>query len=766
MSNARHPAPMQYKGVMVSSTFTDLKEHRAALIKAIEAEQLKSVAMEHDAAKPDGDVIDSSYQMVRDAAAYIGVISRKYGQIPECPQRNSDGLSLTQLEFQEARRLQRPVLLFIMGDQHPVREADVEMDPDKRQKLASFREDAKRPNPDSAVHRVYKTFDDLDQFKGAAIQSIAELRRHLDAQASPPPQPAPEPAPAPGEPAPIPRPPAFYAEPSYIGSHQFIGRQAQLDVLDDWAAAADPHPVLLFDAIGGAGKSMLTWEWTTRRATQTRDDWTGCFWYSFYERGAIMADFCRRALAYITGQPLKELNRKRTPELSAMLLRHLQDSRWLFILDGLERVLVAYHRFDAAQLTDEEADKPTDQIAQRDPCAAIRPEDDDLLRALAGAAPSKLLVTSRLVPRVLHNQANQPIPGVRRESLPGLRPAEAEALLRACGVSGDSQTMQDYLTTHCDCHPLVTGVLAGLVTNYLPDRGHFDAWAAAPDSGGQLDLAELDLVQKRNHILTSALDALPEKSRQLLSTLALLSEAVDYPTLSALNPHLPPEPEKVAEPDDPEHSLFWNRTSDADKKKAQQEYQATLQRRKEYEQAVEARRLSPEFLAAPGELTRTVSDLENRGLLQYDPQTKRHDLHPVVRGVAAGGLKPEEREQYGQRAVDYFSAQEHNPYEEAETLEDLSNGLHIVRALLAMGRYEQAYEAYRGDLADALFFNLEANAEVLSLLRPFFPHGWSSLPNVSDKRSRSYLANDVGIVLDKIGERQEALAAIGNALII
>ena len=92
--------------------------------------------------------------------------------------------------------------------------------------------------------------------------------------------------------------------------------------------AADPHPVLLFDAIGGSGKSMLTWEWTTQHATQVRGDWAGRFWYSFYERGAIMADFCRRALAYITGQPLDDFKTRKTPELGDLLLRQPASIRW------------------------------------------------------------------------------------------------------------------------------------------------------------------------------------------------------------------------------------------------------------------------------------------------------------------------------------------------------------------------------------------------------------------------------------------------------
>ena len=80
-----------------------------------------------------------------------------------------------------------------------------------------------------------------------------------------------------------------------IGSHKFIGRAAELQVLTDWAAPADPTNLLLFEAIGGNGKSMLTWEWTTnpRHALAARPadkPWAGRFWYSFYEGGASMEE--------------------------------------------------------------------------------------------------------------------------------------------------------------------------------------------------------------------------------------------------------------------------------------------------------------------------------------------------------------------------------------------------------------------------------------------------------------------------------------------
>ena len=575
----------------------------------------------------------------------------------------------------------------------------------------------------------------------------------------------------------IPHPPAFYAEPDYIGSHKFVGRAAELQVLSDWAAPADPTNLLLFEAIGGNGKSMLTWEWTTnpRHALAARPadkPWAGRFWYSFYEGGASMKDFCQSALAYMTGRPLEDFAKKKTADLKDELLAQLHARPWLLILDGLERILVAYHRIDAAEVPDEEANIPTDKIVNRNPCDAIRDEDNDLLRALAAAAPSKLLVSSRLTPRVLLNPSGQPIPGAKRITLPGLRPPDAEALLRSCGIEGKSDAIQSYLTANCDNHPLVIGILGGLIANYLPARGDFDAWSAAPDGGAALDLASLDLIQRRNHILEAAIQKLPDASRQLLSTLALLTDSVDYETLKAFNPHLPPEPEEVEKPTPPEkrrhfvkgNFMGWEQMSDEQKAEPQKQYEAALARRQEYEKAVQARLASAEFRAAPKKLAETVKDLEQRGLLQWDGRTRKYDLHPVVRGVASGAMAEADRERHGQRVVDHFTAQPHRPYEEAETLEDVRSGLHVVRTLLKLGHYQQAADAYRIDLESALLFNLNAYAETLALLKPFFPKGWGELPKEVRARDSSALATSAANAMHHCGELAAALAAYGAAL--
>jgi hypothetical protein len=172
-------APKSYQAIMVSSTFADLKDHRKHVIEAIEKLGYRANVMEHDGARADIDVIDSSLQMVRDSAAYIGVISRRYGQTPVCPHRNPGRLSITELEFDEAMRLGRPILLFIMGENHPVTEADIELDPEKRNKLKVFRERAKRMHEGAEVNRVYEVFESVEQFSAAAATAVGRLAQYL-----------------------------------------------------------------------------------------------------------------------------------------------------------------------------------------------------------------------------------------------------------------------------------------------------------------------------------------------------------------------------------------------------------------------------------------------------------------------------------------------------------------------------------------------------------------------------------------------------------
>jgi tetratricopeptide (TPR) repeat protein len=167
--------PKSFKAIMVSSTFTDLEAHRREIIDAIHRFGFHASVMEYGGARSDADVIEASLRMVRDAVAYVCVIGHKYGQTPIDPTRNPDQLSITELEFNEACRLGRPILLFLMTDDHPVTQRDVEPNAKKRAKLDAFRKRAKRVGPGSEVERVYDDFSSKEEFAKKAAIAIGLL---------------------------------------------------------------------------------------------------------------------------------------------------------------------------------------------------------------------------------------------------------------------------------------------------------------------------------------------------------------------------------------------------------------------------------------------------------------------------------------------------------------------------------------------------------------------------------------------------------------
>ena len=113
------------------------------------------------------------------------------------------------------------------------------------------------------MHRVYKVFNSLSEFEVAATQlSVAELRRFLDAQATaaglshrPPLHPSGPPVTA------SPRRRRCTPSRGTSGLTRSWGAQRSWRPSTTGRLQAEVHPVLLFEAIGGTGKSMLTWEW-------------------------------------------------------------------------------------------------------------------------------------------------------------------------------------------------------------------------------------------------------------------------------------------------------------------------------------------------------------------------------------------------------------------------------------------------------------------------------------------------------------------------
>ena len=744
--------------VMISSTWKELQEHRGAVISAVLGQQMFPVAMETDSAIPDKDLIAASLSKVEEADAYVGLISYRYGQTPVCVERNRKELSLTELEYERAFERGLPRCMFIMHDDHPITRGEMHRESDAA--VAKLKDFIARVKQDSIIYAEFRSVDDL---KAKVVQTLARLRARLDDENPKKPSPPPE-----GEGTPA--PPAFFAKPHYLPGFPFQGRVKELAALADWARG--PEPVMLIDAIGGMGKSMVAWEWIRNHAPAERADATGRFWYSFYERGATMRDFCVTALSYMTRRPRETFRNQPSDLLAEDLLKLLRARPWLLALDGLERVLVAYHRSDAAQVPDEEAGAAPDSNAVATAC--IKPDDEELLRQLRTAAPSKILVTSRLTPRVWLNQAGQTVPEVRRWPLVGLDARDAEAMLRAAGVRGDGERMRVFLEQKFGCHPLIVGIVGGLVLDHLKSLGNFDRWIEAPDGGAAVDLTDASITVRKTHILKQAFDGLEPLARDLMARLAIISNAVDGEVLEAMNPARPPPPDEVAAPGvldlEGDFLLRYFRTELAQEKSRKDradterrirereshlrhEYEAASRAYPQYVEALEAWR-NPEAVREAGrKLAAMVRELDRRGLLQCDRHRGEFDLHPVVRGYAVQSLAPETRAETGQHVADYFASRVNSTYETAASLADLQDGIQVVQALNLTEKKEAAWDALSGNLQRALL-RLELHHDALALLRPFFPAGWRAPP--SGVKETGIVAGEAGLALNLLGRREEA----------
>ena len=112
--------------------------------------------------------------------------------------------------------------------------------------------------------------------------------------------------------------------------------------------------MFVLTAIGGAGKSALTWKffdadgvenWEKRRLA-------GGLWWSFYQPGATFDKFIKCLYSYITGMVKVEVAEQPLPELSRRVLDLLKRHPFLVVLDGAERLLLHYSRTDAAYIDD------------------------------------------------------------------------------------------------------------------------------------------------------------------------------------------------------------------------------------------------------------------------------------------------------------------------------------------------------------------------------------------------------------------------------
>jgi tetratricopeptide (TPR) repeat protein len=693
------PAPDSIK-VMVSSTSRDLPEHRKQIIEACQRVGMVPLLMEHPPADPDVSV-----QMVDKAGVYIGIFAYRYGNAP-----TGSDISVAEMEYNRAVERKLPCLIFFMHEGHGITPRDVETGPGA-EKLARLKD------------RIWKShgplfFKSPEDLRERLIDSLEELRRRQQAENGGRPEPE-----SFHPPSVIPRPPEPYIAHHYtlLQTDKFVGRQRELTALTDWITGQgdlDRIALLAVVAMGGMGKSALTWHWFETVAEQkwpaTRGKLMGRIWWSFYESDAHLENFVPRALAYVLGSTEEDVRRKWPPlhDQEDLLVRELDRRPFLIVLDGLERILAAYTGANAAHLRDEETldDETLNRIGEQLglPAGAgpavvgrhpLRRTADrwagDFLKRLAGVTASRILLSSRLFPSDLQRIDGSPWKGSNALYLTGLSETDALDLWRAFGAKGSREKLLPVFDTF-GRHPLLIQVLAGVVAEFRHAPGDFDAWR---DAQLEFNVSGLPLVQLRSHVLDQALRGLTGPQRKVLHTVAGFRMPVGFATLRELFVG----PERLRREEDGNEMQSWE----------------------------------PLFQSVRG-LDVTLTVLEDRGLLGWERRANRYDLHPIVRGVVWEELDKKGRFRVHQALCAYFQSLPPVQAAHVQGLEDVVPAIELYQALIGLGRYDDAWQVFRERLNTALHSLLSASQQQIGLLELLFPDGHGASPRLQSEEQKGW----------------------------
>jgi hypothetical protein len=706
--------------VMISSTARDLPEHRKEVMDACLRQGMFPVMMEHLPAS-DAEAIGASLQMVDEADIYLGIFAHRYGYVPQ-----GHAISVTEMEYQRTVEREIPRLIFVMDKAHPITVEDVDIE--NAAQLKAFKERVQTEN----IVNFFKSPADL---RAHAINSLSKLREpditqfHYVSD--------------------IPQPPEAYIAHPYtlLQTQRLIGRQVELNLLTDWVTKRQKEiywaHILNIVAIGGMGKSALTWTWFNDIAPQEMKPLAGRMWWSFYESDASFENFVSRALAYVTRRSREEVQQISPPEREAQLLAVLDREPFLLVLDGLERILLAYARMDAARLADDDIDQRTANYVARAiglPESAAQsftgehrlrktadPRAGTFLRKLAQVRAARILVSTRLYPADLQMGAGEPLPRCFALFLPGLRDDDALNLWRAFGVSGSRETLLPLFNTFGQ-HPLLLQSLASEVANYRRAPGDFEHWQKEHPAFNPFNLP---LVQARTHVLEFALAGLEEKARKVLETIAAFRMPASYDTLAALfvgGPH--PNP-RAALP-------------------------AVVPEGEGTEEGEGQEKLFPTELG----LDNALKELEDRGLVGWDKRANRYDLHPIVRGVVWSGLPNDTRTGVFTSLQTHFEAvPQIDDWQQVNNLEDLTPAIELYNTLIGLGRYDDAEILFYERINEAMLYRLSASRQRAELLEMLFLDGLDQLPRLSKPDMRAFALNSLALAY-KIGGQPRRAAKL------
>ncbi|MDW3192903.1 MAG: DUF4062 domain-containing protein [Cytophagales bacterium] len=700
--------------VMISSTARDLTEYRSMVMDACLRVDTTPKMMEH-LPPSDADAIEASLEMVDESDIYIGIFAHRYGYIPK-----GHDISITEMEYNQAVDSGIPILIFIIDDDVPVRPKDFERG-EAAEKLDTLKGLLKQ-------ERVVAKFKSPEDLRGLVIHGLSKAKKQLQEKEEEPEDRGKVLAKSLHHTSAIPeKPQPFIAHPyTLLQVKGLIGRQKELGLLTDWITQPNYEEISIYNvvAIGGMGKSALTWHWFNEVAPQEKT-WEGRIWWSFYETDATFDHFITKTLAYVSGKSLEEIKKLSPSEQQDTLFQILNNHPYLIVLDGLERILVAYASQNAAFINDD--NDLDEETANRVAGAIGLPESGaksfvgkhrlrkttdtrigHFLRKLSQVQKSKFLVSTRLYPADLQAVDGNPISRCFALFLPGLSDQDALDLWRAYRAKGSREAMLPVFQSF-DKHPLLLKLLASEIAEFRDAPGDFDAWRKAnPD----FNVFGLPLVQVQSHVLTYALKGLSEAELRTLQVIAGFRMPASMMTLKAL--------------------LFESGDNESGR--------------------------NPVFTSETA-LDRALTILEDKGLLGWDRHSNRYDLHPIVRGVVWNNLDSDKRLEIHGSFKSHFEAMPViEDYAQVDSIEDLRPAIELYNSLIEMQLYDEACDVFRSSLYNVFFRRFSANHLIVEFLERLFARENDQFPALGSKEEQSWVVYSLAMAYNLSGFPEKAIS--------
>jgi hypothetical protein len=148
--------------IFISSTYTDLKEERSAVVEAILKLEHIPVGMEFFVAANE-EQFNHIKRLIDDTDYYIIIIGNRYGSIDDT------GISYTEKEFDYAVSKEIPILAFVHSNPDRIPQGKSESNPELQKKLSDFRDKVTK-------NRLVSLFDWENPDKLASNVLVAIMR--------------------------------------------------------------------------------------------------------------------------------------------------------------------------------------------------------------------------------------------------------------------------------------------------------------------------------------------------------------------------------------------------------------------------------------------------------------------------------------------------------------------------------------------------------------------------------------------------------------